>query len=67
MAEKSLPPSGTASPDIGGSAAADAATREAPKRSWFARLFNSSTVSERETTQSRARENMIIAADRFHM
>lgn len=56
MAEKSLP-----QPD-----AVDV-SESTPPRNWLARLFKRSAASERETTQSRARENMINAADRFHI
>ena len=41
---------------------------ETPLRgNWFSRLFKGSKSSETDSTQSKARENMINAADRFHV
>jgi len=37
------------------------------KRSWLSRLFKGHVTSAAETTQSRARAKMMIAADRFHI
>ena len=41
--------------------------KDPKKKSWLSRIFNGGAVSEAETTQSRARANMMIAADRFHI
>jgi CBS domain containing-hemolysin-like protein len=56
MPEQSSPPE-TAAPS----------ETEPRQRHWLARIFKGAVATERETTQSRARENMIIAADRFHV
>ena len=37
------------------------------KRNWLSRIFKNSSHSVADTTQSQARENMINAADRFHV
>jgi len=57
MPNTSLPPQDKAASSV----------TEAPKRRWLARIFKAAAASERETTQSRARENMMNAADRFHI
>jgi len=62
MPEKSLPPDTAAAAE----SMSESASEPKPPN-WFMRLFKPPAASERETTQSRARKKMIIAADRFHV